>query len=506
MTQASVEQTMETALAHHQAGRLEEAAALYRLVLQRQKDHTDALHFLGLTELQLGRIDSAAELMARAVALEPDVAEFHSNLGLALQSAGKLPEAAAELHRAVELDGEYLEAYQNLAGVCQKLNRMDECAAAWQRVTELVPTSAEAHNNLGNALLASGRPELAAAALRRAALLRPADPKSLTNLGAALLAAGKVDEARDTYRQALKSHPDFAPAHFNHAMVLLLTGDYEAGWKEYEWRWELDRFKAIPRPSYGSPWDGGDLSGRRTLLYAEQGWGDAIQFFRHAGEVAARGGDVVVRVPSALVRLLYDSSDLKIISSDSSPPDCELHAPLMSLPLLLGRVETKFPYLRADPARAAAWKERFSGISELKCGIVWAGNPIHPDDRVRSIPIETLAPLADAPGIRFISLQKGIKSPPWMLNMADELTDFADTAAAIANLDLVISVDTAVAHLAGAMARPVWNLIAFAPDWRWMLQSPTTSWYPTMRLFRQDRIADWPGVVDRIKTELSKIS
>jgi tetratricopeptide (TPR) repeat protein len=534
------EDIFSAAQEHHQNGRLPDAATLYRRILERDPDHADALHFLGLTELQVGRPQSAVELMTRAARLDPKAPEFHSNLGLALQATGKVEAAAAEFRRAVELDDEYAEAYQNLAAATRKLGKLDESVSAWRRIAELLPQSAEVRNNLGDALVAAGQPAAAVEEFRqalslrpdspdivfnlgtalgkakkiaeaipflsRALELRPDDAKLRNNLGTALVSVGKVQEAIDQYRIIIKSHPDFAPAHFNLGIALLLTGDAESGWKEYEWRWHLESFATFPRPQYGTPWNGSPLNGQRILLYSEQGWGDAIQFFRYAPLVAARGGIALVRVPTQLVKLFQDSSDLQIVSSDTPPADYDFHAPLMSLAGLLHQTAPNHSYLRADPARAAKWAKRFSAISEFKCGIAWAGNPLHPDDQLRSLSSEFLAPLADLPGVRFFSLQKGQTPPPWMTDLSPDLNDFADTAAAAANLDLVIAVDTAVAHLAGAMGRPVWTLVAHAPDWRWLLHSSSTSWYPTMRLFRQETPGDWPGVIDRVASELKRIS
>lgn len=334
------------------------------------------------------------------------------------------------------------------------------------------------------------------------------------NLGGALFAQRRVEEAISCYRHAIALKPNLPEFHSDLANALLLLGNFSDGWQEYEWRLRLRETTALRRNFREPLWDGSDLEGRTILLQAEQGFGDTIQFVRYARLVQERGGNVVIECQPELERLLHTiRDDLHVIAKGHGPPVFHVHVPLASLPRLfstdLASIPNAIPYLHANPR---ILPERFSASSSpLKVGLVWAGSPSHQNDRNRSLNLQHLEPLARIPNIQFFSLQTGMRaiesksSPPSMqlTDLTPEFKDFADTAAAIASLDLIITVDTAVAHLAGALGRPVWILLPFVPDWRWGLESEATPWYPTMRLFRQSVPGDWESLIARVVGELA---
>ena len=360
-----------------------------------------------------------------------------------------------------------------------------------------------------------GQLDEAIAALREALRIKPDIAEAHNNLGNILRDRGLLDDAVAALRQSIRLTPDFAQAHYHLGVALLLKGDSIDGWSEYEWRWRCKHF-AAPRGGLRQPrWDGGDLTGRTILLQADAGFGDTIQFIRYVPSVAASGGKVVLECPPQLHRLLKSFPGIDRLISASQPlPQFDVHCPVTSLPFSLGaaikEIPANVPYLNADDDLSKQWNERLASTNELNVGIVWAGSVHHSNDRNRSLSLALLGPLARIPGIAFHSLQKGkpadqIFLPPEgmkLIDYATELNDFADTAALISNLDLIIAADTAVAHLAGAMGKPVWVLLPYAPDWRWQLEREDSPWYPTMRLFRQKSWGDWAEVIERVAQAL----
>jgi tetratricopeptide (TPR) repeat protein len=498
----------------HRAGRLDEAAALYRRILTVQPRHADVLHLSGQIAESNGDHATALAFIARAIAANGHITAFHVSEGIVLLALGRLDEARRALQRALRLDRDSAEAHNVLGNVLQRLGERDASLASYGRALALRPRYAEAHNNLGSALRALGRLDEAESELHRAVELRPGYAAALANLGLVLQEQGRYGEALDGYDRALASDPAHATAHGNRAMLLLLLGRLREGFAEYEWRWRMPGF-ATPRREFPQPlWNGGALAGRTLFVHAEQGLGSAIQFARYAGLAAARGGRVFLECRRPLRRLFAQSLARPggpaagvVVKGEELPPfDC--HAPLMSLPHLLGTtldtIPGEVPYLTARREDVAAWRERLAGAPRPRIGLVWAGDANHENDHNRSMPAHFLAPLvADAPA-GFFSLQvpaRGELSAVFpagrVADLAPTLADFADTAAVVANLDLVISVDTAVAHLAGALARPVWLLLPRVPEWRWLLDREDSPWYPTMRLFRQHEAGDWQGLVDR---------
>jgi tetratricopeptide (TPR) repeat protein len=465
--------------------RIEDAERAYRKAIALNPRHADALNTLGNQLTQMERFDEAAEVLRKAIAVSPRYAYAHNNLGIALHGMRRLNEAIECYRRAIKLKPDYPEAHSNLGSVYRELDRTDEAIAICKRAAELAPSWASAHGNLANCY---------ADALR-------------------------LDEAVASYERAIALEPGNPGFHWNLSTKLLLKGDYARGWKEYEWRWrgcpELkDGKPAMPVPE----WGGEDISDKTILLYREQGIGDVIQFARYAPMVAALAGKVIVACEPRLVRLLQSLRGVEVVSDQQPLPRFNVHCPLLSLPLrfgtTIGTIPAQVPYLSADPALAAVWQQRLGTTAGKRVALIWGGWAGNRIDRKRSIPLAEFAPLAAVTGVEFYSLQLGehaaqTKSPPPGLSVIDctaDLHDFADTAALLENLDLLITVDTAGAHLAGAMAKPVWLLNRYESEWRWLLDREDSPWYPTMRIFRQPRPGEWKSVIVKIADALGKLA
>jgi Flp pilus assembly protein TadD len=443
---SDIDQKLQLAVKHHQAGRFAEAEILYREVLKSQPTQPDALHLLGLLALGAGRGNDALDLVRRALLVNPKAAEYYSHLGVILLSLGRVDESISALRQAVNLS--------------------------------------------------------------------PKNVAALTNLAISLSDGGMHLEAKETYLKALAIDPDLPNARLSLGFVQLVTGDFENGWENYEWRTRC--VGAVAPREFSQPrWDGTPLNGKTILIHAEQGCGDAIQFVRYIPRVAASGGRIVLQCRPELARLLQGFPGVDQIVTGNELPSFDAECPLLSLPRVFGTrlnsIPAGAPYLKAGTAVADAWEKKLGDRADHpRIGLAWAGRPTHSNDRNRSMTLSQLGPLGNLRGFTFYSLQKGqaaLQPSPADLKLVDftsELTDFADTAALIACLDLVITVDTAVAHLAGAMGKSVWVLLPFAPDWRWLLKREDSLWYPTMRLFRQKKPNDWVRVVGEVVRELKK--
>jgi len=485
-------------------GRPEEAAAELRRALELKSDYVEAHYQLAHAEGALGRNDLAIAAYERTLALRPDFAEASNDLGVLLATRGESGAAIAAFQRAVALRPDYLEGWRNMAKALREARREEEELAARRRVVELKPESEEAFTELAVTLTSMGRLEEALEASEKAAELSPDSAERWSNLGTAYHRLGRLDEAFAAQRRALEMNPQLAQAHLNLSLLYLLSGDFDRGWSEYEWRWRMIH-TIVPEPRFSQTmWDGRNLEGRRILLHPEGGYGDTIQFVRYAPLVAARGGQVVLGCAEELFRLLQTVDGVaELAVTGAEIPKFEVHCPLLSLPRALKTTDhppAEAPYIHADPALAKRWAMALEGISAgLKIGLVWAGRPEYFNDRNRSIPLARFERLAAVSGAWFCSLQKGkageqigALAGSWRpTDWTGELRDFADTAALISGLDLIISVDTAMAHLAGAMGKPVWVFLPYVPDWRWRMTGERTVWYPTMRLFRQARAGDW---------------
>jgi tetratricopeptide (TPR) repeat protein len=504
---------------HREFGEVGEAAACFERAVTLKPDFTMAHNNLGIALQELGRFADAEARHRLAIEQQPRYAEAHFNLGNVLSAQLKFGEAIECFKRAVLLNPGYAEAFMNMGNALKSLFRYDEAKVSYQRAYTIRPTYAGAYQNLGNVLYLQESLDDAARCFRRAVEIKPDYAEAYLNLGNIHARQGKPQEALTLFAQALNVQPDYAEAHTNQGLVSLRLGNFAEGWPEYEWRWRLpDLIRDAPAPL----WDGGDLDGKTILLYCEQGLGDSIQFVRYAALVKARGARVILSCPEPLMSLFETVAGIdQIIPDGARRPACDFWAPLLSLPLLFGtRIDTipgGCPYLFVEPDRVAAWAERLRPYSGMKIGVVWAGNSRDTNamanavDRRRSIRLEQFGPLFDiAPDAHFFSLQKGApavqaKELPQgfdVIDLMDTVNSFADTAALITNLDLVIGVDTSVIHVAGALGKPVWVLSRFDGCWRWMLDRDDSPWYPTLRLFRQPKAGDWASVIKDVSAAL----
>jgi len=467
----------------------------------------------------LDRSEEAILACRRAIDIEPTYAPATINLGAALDAQGRFDEAVAAYRRAIEIDPIAAKAYANLAVALRAIGNVDEAVRAGMRAIEIEPGCAQAYTNLGVALDAQGKAEEAVAAHRRAIEIDPEFGKAHANLAVALRSIGALDDALAASRRAVELEPSSPEVRFNHAHALLMNGHWEAGFSELRWGKQC-RLWADGYPSFEQPeWRGERFDGRTLLLFAEAGLGDTLQFVRYLPMVAERGGSILLQVQPALVPLLRDIRGVTVIPRGEPLPPFDLQLPLMWLPdvfrTTLASVPAEVPYLRFDPVKREEWRNLFGSVSALKVGVVWAGNPKHKGDRQRSIAAAAVLPRLAISGVQLYSLQKEPRAADRpvlqalgdnVIDLAPRLHDFAETAAAVAALDLIISVDTSVAHLAGALRRPTWVLLPYALDWRWLRDREDTPWYPTMRLFRQDRPQAWAGALARASEELARLA
>jgi tetratricopeptide (TPR) repeat protein len=541
-------QALREAVALHRQGRLHEAEKIYARVLKAVPGHFDALNLLGAIKARQGHFGEAQRLFGAAVKADPRAPQGWSNLGQAHYALNRLPETLECFDKARALAPDDADILYQHANVLLSLDRPRDALAEFQAVLARAPHHVEAHINSGLAHAALGMIEASLADFDAALLLLPSHPIAHFNRGVALLQLGRYaeaiaandralaaapdhlgawlnrgraasqlrrfDEAIASYDEVLARRKDDANAHFNRSLALLTLGRYRSGFEAYEWRW---RRTGMPRPkSRGRPLWLGEYPLRRkiVLLHAEQGLGDTIQFARYVPLVAAGGATVVLEVQPELKSLMSSlDGAAKVLARGEALPSFDVHCPLGSLPLATKTeretVPAAIPYLSADPARIAQWSARIEALKRPRIAIAWSGNPTHDNDRNRSIAFERLAPLLALPG-SFVSVQRDVRDAEAMqlagekrvTHVGGALADFSDTAAVLALCDLVISADTAPAHLAGALGRQLWVLVPFAPDWRWTLDGDTTPWYPTARLFRQTTLGDWDAVIARVAEAL----
>ncbi|MBF0333437.1 MAG: tetratricopeptide repeat protein, partial [Alphaproteobacteria bacterium] len=447
---------------------------------------------------------------------KPDQAEAHYRLGLALHGRQRYGEAAGAIARAIEIAPMVGYYHCDLGVMYKHLGDVDRRLACYRRAVELDPDNVTALVNLASALNDVGEPAEGEAVCRRAVSLSPGTFSAHLNLGSSLMRLNRVPEAELCFREAKRLAPDYAEHDKNLGMCLMLKGDFHEGARIYEGRLksQLDKVaRDYPQPF----WDGRRFKGKTVFLTSEQGFGDTLHLARYVPLVKARGGRVVVECQSALLPVIRGVAGAdEVIAAGAKPPRFDYHRSLLSLPHVFGhRIETipgKVPYLSAPSDAVESWRARLGPApgAGLRVGVTWAGSPTHGNDRHRSIDLDLLRPLFAVEGAQFFSLQKGPASPRLaelglagtVRDLGPDIRDFGDTAAALACLDLLISVDTSVVHLAGALARPTWVMVPFHPDWRWLLDREDSPWYPTMRLYRQATIGDWPGVVARIAQTL----
>lgn len=543
------------AAAYINQSKLPEAARHYERAIALNPDYAEALSNLGYVYIQQKKYDQAIERLNKAIDLNPNYAHARNNLGIALKEQGKFDEAIPCFEKALQLKPDfiqahnnlglilryqrkpaeaiehymialghnpnYIEARNNLGNALRDLGKLEEAKAEFERVIHLKPDTHEAQSNLGNVYKDLGQHELAIAHYNKAIEANPNFATAYFNVATSKHETRHLDEAMACYERALAIQPDYGDALWNQSLLLLLKGDYEKGWKQYEQRWLK---KDMPFHGYDKPlWDGARFDGKTILLHGEQGLGDSLQFIRYAKPVKRQGGKVIVVCPPTLQRIFESIEEIDQVVPEGAPiPDYDLQAPLLSLPMIfkttLETIPAEVPYLSAPQDLMNAWAERLRPYTNLKVGLVWAGNPrkfhaeSHAIDRRRSMTLEQFAPLANIPNVTLFSLQKGepaqqAKNPPHgmtLIDFMDEIDDFAGTAALIANIDLIVSVDTSVVHMAGALAKPVWMLSRFDGCWRWLLDRDDSPWYPTMRLFRQTKAGEWQPVIKDVQKALAK--
>jgi tetratricopeptide (TPR) repeat protein len=460
----------------------------------------------------------AARLYAKVLECKPDCVEALGQLGSLFFQFGQHEEALASLQRAVHFAPKTPKLHLLMGAVLKSLGRMEESAACCEQEIRLNTSDADARYNLGLVLQSLKRPADAVESFRQAVRLRANYADAWAAMGMALRQTGAHEAALECFERVIQLDPNHAQSHFEAGTILLSLGHFERGWKEYEWRLKLKSFTGST-PRFEQPiWDGKNLNGRRILLHCEQGFGDTIQFCRYARLVAELHGDVILGCPDELRSLMENVRGVRqVVTSRLNHPDFDTYAPLMSLPGLLGtRLETipcEVPYLHAR-GKATLSPPWVKPSSAFKVGLVWSGSPENLTGRYRSLGLESLAPLLQMPGLDWYSLQYGgaadeLKAAEFagrIENLGARFRSFDDTAEAIGELDLIISVDTAVAHLAGALGKRVWTLLSSEPDWRWMRQREDSPWYPTMRLFRQTDPRDWENVVRQVKEALGKLA
>ncbi len=487
------------------AGRTAEAVTAYRATVARSPAHAEAHNNLGAALAALGETEAAEECYRAALRHAPGLAAAEANLGALLCRLGRWDEAEQALRRTLAAVRDFPEALNSLGTALAARRASAEAEECYRRALALDPTYEEAHNNLGTLLQAAGRFAEAEAALREALRLRPDYAEAASNLGNVLVGLGRIGEAERAYRLALRLRPGEAESEYNLGVALLSAGRLREGWAGYERRW--DRRGAARRDFAAPLWNGEEIGERTLLVHAEQGLGDTIQFCRFLPLLRAR--HLIFEVPKPLARLFAGQRiAARIVAGGDPLPPFDLHCPLMSLTHRLGTtletVPADIPYLVADPVLVAAWAARLGTLPGLKVGLVWAGNLDFAADARRSIDPALLTPLLDLPGATFVSLQVGACAPALALaDWSGEIEDFADTAALVAALDLVVGVDTASVHLAGALGKPVWLLNRFDSCWRWLRDRQDSPWYPTLRQFRQASPGDWAGVIGAVRAELA---
>lgn len=493
--------------------RVDEALLCYDRVLALTPNDAETYANRGLCLRELKRYNEAFLAYDRALALKPDFVDAVVARGNVFYEMGFFAEALREYERALAMQPDYAFGFNNRGNALNALGRHGEALASYERAIALKPDYTEAYNNRGNAFIELNRPDKAVADYDAAIASKPF-ASALINRGSALRYMDRAEEALASFGQALALEPDRPEAHWNKALLLLTIGDYKRGWEEFEWRWR-GATELEPRGFAQPQWHGEDIADKTILLHAEQGFGDSIQFLRYLPLVKARAGHVVLELPDSLVPLLGDmANDITLINRGTPLPPFDVHCPMMSQALSFGTtletIPAAVPYLHVPQARRDKWRALLPATSQKRVGLVWSGKPSHKNDHNRSIALERLAPLFATPNLSFVSLQREYRDADvpalarfGIQRIDDALGDFADTAAAMEQLDLVVAVDTAVAHLAGALGRPLWLLVSNIQDWRWLRDRNDSPWYPTARLFRQPRDGKWDSVLTTLARELA---
>jgi len=500
-----------------ECGRLIEAVEHLETALALKADFEFAYRDLHELHLQAGQNDEARKVLLRAIMVNPEWAAFHCALADRYMADGRFEEAIEHYLAGMKIWPDNADIHFRLGTAYSRTNAYALAAESYERSLSISPGNVLAIGNLGNALTGLGKFDQAIEKFNQALSINPDIAEIYNNRGNTLEWQGRYAEAIESYAHAVSLDPECAAAHWNEALAHLRNGDLEKGWKKFEWRWKATVVQCRTRDFTQPYWQGQEsLQGKTILLHLEQGYGDTIQFCRYAKLVAAQGATVIMESPPPLAPLLKTVEGVHRLIYNEPLSHLDYHCSLMSLPRAFGTnldtVPADVPYIHSTPERAAYWKGRLGDSRLPRVGLVWSGNPTHTNDHNRSLQLSQIVRIADIVSERaqFISLQKNMRPDDRrfleerndIVHLGDELNDFGDTAGLIANLDLLISVDTSVAHLAGAMGKPVWILLPYLPDWRWLRERQDSPWYPSARLFRQPAVNDWQGAISTLAVEL----
>lgn len=500
-------------------GRHEAAVVAFQQVIRLKPNDAEAFAHLAAALGDLNRLDEAVSAYEQAIRLRPDDPRPRKNLGITLAKLGKTDAAIASYREALRLRPDYVDALNDLGIALAKKNQFEDAARSYRQALVHRPEYAEAFNNLGNTLRNLGQFAEAVSSYDRAVAIKPSYADAYNNRGIALAEAGRFAEAVQSYTQCIRLRPHHIDAHLNRALTWLREGNFAQGWAGYEWR--LRKKGALNRPPIQPAWNGFPPEGLRILLVAEQGLGDSIQFIRYAPRLKQLGATVIFECPAKLIPLLARTPGIdQVYTQGEEPPEHDVHVPLLTLPGLLGTsletIPREIPYIHPAPELVEYWRRELAAAPGFKVGINWQGNRSFAGDYHRSMPLRHFAPLAQVPGVRLFSLQKNEGSEQlqelggeFSVNDLGPRIDeangpFMDTAAVLKNLDLFVTSDTAVAHLAGALGVPVWVPLGAAPGWQWMMGREDSPWYPSMRLYRQAKLGDWFPVFERIARDLAQ--
>lgn len=509
---------LQQAFEHHQGGRLEQARAGYEQILLEQPQHADALHLLGVVAIQTQHYSQAVDWIGKAIQVNPKAPVFHANLGCALHELKQYEAALAAHDQAIALQPDFADAYTNRGNALRQLKQWQAALESYDKVLQLRPDHAQSHVNRGVPLRKLGQWARALESYDTAIRLAPKDAQAHNMRGNAHKDLMQLEAALASYNQAIALNPNFANAYFNKSLLLLLMGDLAQAWPMFESRWTQPQWMASKRDMSQPLWLGNtSIQGKTVLLRAEQGLGDTIQFCRYAKWVQALNARVVMEVPPSLVSLLQglEGVDLLVAQGQELPAfDC--HCPLMSLPLVfktqMGTIPSRLSYVSCDPDRVQQWSDKLGPKTKPRVGLVWCGSALHEDDHIRNLALAQLMAYLPA-DVDYVSLQKDVRHTdqatlqhhPNIRHLGDQLQDFADTAAVCALMDVVVSVDTSVAHLSAALGRPTWVLLPYVPDWRWLLAREDSPWYPSAKLYRQTQRRAWAEVLTQVRADLSRL-
>lgn len=512
---------MAEAVRFHHAGALDKAEPLYRAVIALKPSHAEAHYNVGLIYHAQNRLADAVVAFREAIYAKSDYTDAYANLGTVLKAQGMKENALIFYRQALMMGPQNPQVHSNIGVLLNEMGQSQEAETYFKKAMVCDPAYEWSYFNFAPCLLDLEAQDESLKSCRRAIALSPKSALGWYNLGASYKTLNRLDDSIDSFRQAIALKADFAEAHFALGQMLLTRGDFLEGWKEYDWRWKLAEYGWMNNihGEFKAPrWAGEPLAGKTILIFAEQGLGDAIQYVRYIPRVQAMGGKIVLAVHPPLKPLFAQLSGVEIVSLDQVPlPSYDYQCPLLTLPGIFKTDEhsipTNVPYLVADPAKVQHWRGRLGG-GGLRVGVVWAGNPTQKGDRLRSPGLKAVSPIFSVPGVDFFALQmgpgrndiEGNPLPPNVLDLGPEIGDFADTAGIMANLDLMISSCTAPLHLAGALGVRTWGMIPYAPHLLWQLERTDSPWYPTLRLYRQDRPGtDWSQTIGRMKADLAAL-